>query len=49
MMAIRELQTVNADLEHQLKLAHEKYDTLYDLAFTRRDCTTTEKTSFIEK
>ena len=48
MTAIRDLQAANADLEHRLKLAHEKYDTLYELAFTRRAHTTTEQTSSLE-
>jgi hypothetical protein len=48
-MAIRDLQTANADLEHRLKLAQEKYDTLYELAFARRDPTNTEKTSSLEQ
>jgi hypothetical protein len=48
MMAIRDLQTNNADLEHRLKLASEKYDTLYELAFARRDRTPTQQPSSID-
>lgn len=33
MMAIRDLQRNNADLEDKLKIVTQKYDTLVDLTF----------------
>ena len=41
MMAIRDLQRNNADLEDKLKLASQRYDALYELAFSGR-CNHTE-------
>jgi hypothetical protein len=41
MMAIRDLQRNNADLEDKLKLATQRYDALCELAFSGR-CSHTE-------